>query len=46
MWKDDKKDIVIDLLAQLEDLNPTAKPAAHHSEGEWDLCYSTSTQFY
>jgi hypothetical protein len=40
----DEKDIVIDLVAQLEALNPTADPAAH-CEGEWDLCYS-STQFF
>jgi hypothetical protein len=40
----DERDIVIDLVAQLEALNPTAEPAAH-CEGEWDLCYS-STQFF
>lgn len=40
----DEKDIVIDLVAQLEALNPTAEPAAH-CDGEWDLCYS-STQFF
>jgi hypothetical protein len=39
----DERDIAIDLVAQLEALNPTAEPAAH-CEGEWDLCLS-STQF-
>ncbi len=40
----DEKDIVIDLVAQLEALNPTAQPASH-CDGEWDLCIS-STQFF
>lgn len=40
----DEKDIVIDLVAQLEALNPTAQPASN-CEGEWDLCLS-STQFF
>ena len=40
----DEKDIVIDLVAQLEALNPTAQPASN-CDGEWDLCLS-STQFF
>ena len=40
----EERDIVIDLVAQLEALNPTRNPASH-CEGEWDLCYS-STQFF
>lgn len=40
----DEQDIVIDLVAQLEALNPTVEPAGH-CEGDWDLCYS-STQFF
>lgn len=40
----DEKDIFIDLVAQLEALNPTAQPASN-CEGEWDLCLS-STQFF
>ena len=40
----DEQDIVIDLVAQLEALNPTEEPASH-CEGDWDLCYS-STQFF
>lgn len=40
----DEKDIVIDLVAQLEALNPTKDPA-FNCEGEWDLGYS-STQFF
>ena len=40
----DEQNILIDLVAQLEALNPTANPASN-SEGEWDLCLS-STQFF
>jgi hypothetical protein len=40
----DERDIVIDLIAQLEALNPTAEPASQ-CEGDWDLCLS-STQFF
>jgi hypothetical protein len=40
----DEQDIVTDLVAQLEALNPTEEPASH-CEGDWDLCYS-STQFF
>jgi hypothetical protein len=40
----DEKNIEIDLVAQLEALNPTSEPAGH-CEGEWDLCLS-NTQFF
>lgn len=40
----DEQNIIIDLVAQLEALNPTANPAST-CEGEWDLCLS-STQFF
>lgn len=40
----EEKDIVIDLVAQLEALNPTKDPASL-CEGEWDLGYS-STQLF
>jgi PAP_fibrillin len=40
----DEQDIVIDLVAQLEALNPTIEPAGH-CQGDWDLCYS-NTQFF
>jgi hypothetical protein len=40
----DERDIAVDLVNQLEGLNPTADPASH-CEGEWDLCLS-STQFF
>lgn len=40
----DERDIAIDLVAQLEALNPTAQPASN-CQGEWDLCLS-STQFF
>eukprot|EP00531_Pseudo-nitzschia_arenysensis_P018966 CAMPEP_0116141236 /NCGR_PEP_ID=MMETSP0329-20121206/14273_1 /TAXON_ID=697910 /ORGANISM="Pseudo-nitzschia arenysensis, Strain B593" /LENGTH=323 /DNA_ID=CAMNT_0003636403 /DNA_START=113 /DNA_END=1084 /DNA_ORIENTATION=+ len=40
----EEKDIVIDLVAQLEALNPTKDPASN-CQGEWDLGYS-STQLF
>lgn len=40
----DEQNVLTDLVAQLEALNPTADPA-RNSEGEWDLCLS-STQFF
>jgi hypothetical protein len=40
----EEKDIVTDLVAQLEALNPTKDPAVN-CEGEWDLGYS-STQLF
>jgi hypothetical protein len=39
-----KKNILVDLVSQLEALNPTANPSSN-CEGEWDLCLS-STQFF
>jgi hypothetical protein len=40
----EEKDIVVDLVAQLEALNPTKDPASN-CRGEWDLGYA-STQFF
>lgn len=40
----EEKDIVIDLVAQLEALNPTKDPASN-CQGEWDLGYA-STQLF
>lgn len=40
----DEKDILVDLVTQLEALNPTPDPA-YQCTGEWDLCYA-STQFF
>jgi hypothetical protein len=40
----EERDIVIDLVTQLEALNPTIDPASN-CEGEWDLALS-STQFF
>jgi len=40
----DEQNMLVDLVSQLEALNPTDRPAAN-SEGEWDLCLS-STQFF
>jgi len=40
----DEKDIMLDLVTQLEALNPTSDPAMH-CEGDWDLCLA-STQFF
>jgi hypothetical protein len=40
----EERNIVIDLVTQLEALNPTAEPASNCA-GEWDLCLS-STQFF
>lgn len=41
---DEERDILTDIVTQLEALNPTADPAAN-CEGEWDLC-CTSTQLF
>ena len=38
-------DIVIDLVAQLEALNPTVGPA-RECEGVWDLCFDSSGQLF
>lgn len=40
----DELGLVLDLVSQLEALNPTAEPASH-CEGDWDLCFS-STQLF
>jgi hypothetical protein len=40
----DERSIVLDLVSQLEALNPTANPASH-CDGEWELCFS-STQLF
>ncbi|GKZ01457.1 hypothetical protein MPSEU_001096300 [Mayamaea pseudoterrestris] len=40
----DEQNILVDLISQLEALNPTANPASN-CQGEWDLCLS-STQFF
>ena len=40
----DEQNMVVDLISQLEALNPTADPASNCG-GEWDLCLS-STQFF
>jgi len=40
----EEKNIAFDLVAQLEALNPTAKPA-HNCNGEWDLCFSSTQSF-
>ena len=40
----DEQNMMVDLVAQLESLNPTPDPASN-CEGDWDLCLS-STQFF
>jgi hypothetical protein len=40
----DEQNMLIDLVAQLEAINPTVDPA-RNVQGEWDLCLS-STQFF
>lgn len=40
----DEQNMIVDLISQLEALNPTANPASN-CQGEWDLCLS-STQFF
>lgn len=40
----EEKDIVVDLVTQLEALNPTADPA-HNCNGEWDLCFASKQSF-
>ena len=39
--RDEEKNLVIDLVTQLEALNPTADPALN-SQGDWELCYSST----
>jgi PAP_fibrillin len=42
----DEQNMLVDLVAQLEALNPTPDPASMNSQGgEWDLCLA-STQFF
>jgi hypothetical protein len=40
----EESNLVVDLVAQLEALNPTSDPAAN-SMGEWELCYSSTQSF-
>mmetsp|Transcript_15102 Transcript_15102/g.18411 ORF Transcript_15102/g.18411 Transcript_15102/m.18411 type:complete len:350 (+) Transcript_15102:233-1282(+) len=40
----DEKNIIVDLVTQLEALNPTPDPASECS-GEWDLCLSSTQAF-
>ena len=40
----EEDNLVVDLVAQLEALNPTADPASN-SQGDWDLCYSSTQSF-
>jgi hypothetical protein len=40
----EESNLVIDLVAQLEALNPTNDPAVN-SMGEWELCYSSTQSF-
>lgn len=42
--REEEKNIVIDLVTQLEALNPTADPALN-SQGDWELCYSSTQSF-
>lgn len=41
----EEQDIVIDIVAQLEALNPTRDPA-YACEGVWDLCYDSTSQLF
>lgn len=40
----EEENLVIDLVTQLEALNPTADPALN-SQGDWELCYSSTQSF-
>ena len=40
----EENNLVVDLVAQLEALNPTANPALN-SQGDWELCYSSTQSF-
>lgn len=42
--RDEEKNLVIDLVTQLEALNPTSDPALN-SQGDWELCYSSTQSF-
>jgi len=41
---DDEQNLVVDLITQLEALNPTLNPASN-SQGDWDLCLSSTHVF-
>jgi len=40
----EEENLVVDLVTQLEALNPTADPALN-AQGEWELCYSSKQSF-
>ena len=40
----EEENLVVDLVTQLEALNPTANPA-ENSQGDWELCYSSTQSF-
>eukprot|EP00804_Cyclotella_cryptica_P009527 CCRYP_006243-RA/>CCRYP_006243-RA protein AED:0.00 eAED:0.00 QI:239/1/1/1/0.5/0.33/3/2173/304 len=40
----EERNLVVDLVTQLEALNPTADPAVN-SQGDWELCYSSTQSF-
>ncbi len=40
----EENNLVVDLVAQLEALNPTADPASN-CQGDWELCYSSTQSF-
>jgi len=40
----EEENLVIDIVTQLEALNPTADPALN-SQGDWELCYSSTQSF-
>jgi len=40
----EESNLVVDLVTQLEALNPTADPAAN-CQGDWELCYSSTQSF-
>eukprot|EP00584_Thalassiosira_punctigera_P010596 CAMPEP_0172534474 /NCGR_PEP_ID=MMETSP1067-20121228/6827_1 /TAXON_ID=265564 ORGANISM="Thalassiosira punctigera, Strain Tpunct2005C2" /NCGR_SAMPLE_ID=MMETSP1067 /ASSEMBLY_ACC=CAM_ASM_000444 /LENGTH=303 /DNA_ID=CAMNT_0013319273 /DNA_START=72 /DNA_END=983 /DNA_ORIENTATION=- len=40
----EEENLVVDLVTQLEALNPTADPALN-SQGDWELCYSSTESF-
>ena len=40
----EENNLVVDLVAQLEALNPTVDPALN-SQGDWELCYSSTQSF-
>eukprot|EP00816_Leptocylindrus_hargravesii_P009242 CAMPEP_0196814332 /NCGR_PEP_ID=MMETSP1362-20130617/42749_1 /TAXON_ID=163516 /ORGANISM="Leptocylindrus danicus, Strain CCMP1856" /LENGTH=238 /DNA_ID=CAMNT_0042190917 /DNA_START=153 /DNA_END=869 /DNA_ORIENTATION=+ len=40
----EEKDLIVDIITQLEALNPTADPALN-CDGEWDLCLANTQSF-